>query len=466
MSTEEYDDDEMEFDSIEMQDGEPHRTLDFDIKHGKVVPVYTAFEDSISSDVYRIAECVKKIIKSKTVLFDLEKDRVPSRTRPNTLNVTSGSSGLTLLRWLRLDLERIINKYPEICKYNRYFGVYYDAVMREIELEGERVPFANFAKEEWLNSRDRNRWPDENLKLFVDRLNSIVEEIRRECRSESFLQWKRAVERQSKDNFDRLWSLILACKNAHHHMLVLRFDLGYPEFYRNPELSGEQAVTYDDVRRHRVALRLFLKRELKNRLPKGACKGMVFAIRMEYGLDKEYHFHVIAAINGDVVREDVTIVDMIGDFWQKVITKGKGGLYNCNKARYVKRGIGSVRYDDATGKLGILETVVVPYLVKPDFYMKMVKPNSHRSFWASHPPKIEAKRRGRKRSKTGVPLPLVKAEPVADFEQCLTSFSNSAGEGAGSSRMDAATQEQGMSAVARPTGKHDSDDIPWHNPVE
>lgn len=416
MNAEEHKDHEMEFDFIEMQDGEPHRTLIFDIKEGKVEPLYEAFEDSISSDVYRITECVKKIAKSKGVLFDLVRDKFLARMRPNAHSVKDNLLGKTFLRCLKLDLDRIINKYPEIGKYNRYFGVYYNAVMKEIEFVGGRDSFATVAKESWLYPRDKNCWPDETLKLFVDRSNSIVEEIRRECKGERFWQWKRAVERQSKDNFDRLWSLILACKSVNHHMSILRFDLGYPEFYRNPELSGEHAVTYDDIRRHRAALRLFLRRELKNRLPKGACKGMVFAIKMEYGLDKEHHFHVIVILNGDVVREDVTIVDMIGDYWQKVITQGKGGLYNCNKAKYVNRGIGSVRYRD-TEKLRILETVVVPYLVKPDFYMKMVKPEGHRCFWPSHPPKIEAKRKGRKRSKTGVALPLVKAKPVADFTE-------------------------------------------------
>jgi hypothetical protein len=461
MNAEEYSSDEMEFDSIKMQDGEPHQTLMFDIKDGKVEPVLELFEDSIASDVYRITERVKKIIQSRDVLFDLEKERFPAKMRPNTLTVKAGSLGNTLLRCLKLDLDRVIDKYPEIGKYNRYFGIYYDAVMRDVDFEGCNQPFATVAKEKWLYSQDKNCWLDTTLRLFVERSNSIVEEIRWQCRSERFSQWKRAVERQSKDNFDTLWSLVLACLNVNHHALVLRFDLGYPQFYRDSELSGVQVVTYEDIRCHRVALRLFLKRELKKRLPNGACKGMGFAIKLEYGLDKECHFHVIVILNGDVVRQDVTIVDMIGDYWQNVITRGKGGLYNCNKAKYVSCGIGSVRYDNAE-KLGILETVVVPYLVKPDFYMKMVKPDAHRSFWPSHPPKIEAKRKGRKRGKTGVPHPLLKATPVADLEECLRRFSGSTGEHVPSRRTDSGVQQNQIGMVARSIDKGDSGDIPWN----
>jgi hypothetical protein len=123
---------------------------------------------------------------------------------------------------------------------------------------------------------------------------------------------------------------------------------------------------------------------------------MGFAIKLEFGLDKTYHFHVIVILNGDVVGQDMSVAEMICDYWKDSITNGKGGAYNCNKASYKECGIGSVRYSDE--KLQILRTKVVPYVTKPDFYIGMVKPDGHRSFWSSHPPRIEAKRRGRKRA--------------------------------------------------------------------
>ncbi|HDR8936194.1 TPA: hypothetical protein QDA84_006334, partial [Burkholderia vietnamiensis] len=127
-------------------------------------------------------------------------------------------------------------------------------------------------------------------------------------------------------------------------------------------------------------------------------KGMGFAIKGEYGLDKTYHFHVIVILIGDVVGEDISVTETICDQWRDTITNGKGGAYNCNKASYRERGIGSIRYSDE--KLRILRTKVVPYVTKPDFYIGMVKPEKHRSFWPSHPPKIEASRRGRRRGKS------------------------------------------------------------------
>ncbi|WP_197070180.1 hypothetical protein [Burkholderia sp. 9120] len=245
-----------------------------------------------------------------------------------------------------------------------------------------------------------------------------------------------------------------------HHLSVLRFDLGYAKHYCDPETSGEQAITYEDVRNHRRALRRFLKRDLSKMLPAGASKGMGFGIKLEYGLDKGFHFHVLVILNGDVVGQHAVITEMICNHWNSRITRGKGGSYNCFRSKYVKPGIGSVRYDNEE-KLRALENQVVPYITKPDFYMKMVKPDAHRSFWVSHPPKIEAKRKGRKRSKTGVPIPRLKATPVADFEESMGRLSKGTREHLPSHTTDSGIQPNGIGVVAPSIGKGDADDIPW-----
>lgn len=375
----------------------PYQTLLFDLKEEKVESTYGPCEGSIASDVDYIAECMKRVIESKSQLFRLVPVWTNLKIRPNTMSFGAGELGECFLRCVQMDLDRATDKYPTIGKYNPYFGMFYRAVTREVEFVNGVAPFNTVAKGQWLCFCDRDFWPDETLALFVDCLNDAVDQIRREGNSDAFQDWKKAFERQPNENEQTLWSLILACLNVNHHLSILRFDLGYAQYYCDPELSGALAITYEEVRRHRAALRRFLKQELKKRLRPGACKGMGFAIKGEYGLDKTYHFHVIVILNGDVVGEDISVTETICDQWRGMITNGKGGAYNCNKANYKECGIGSVRYSDE--KLQILRTKVVPYITKPDFYIGMVKPEGHRSFWASHPPKIEAKRIGRKRSK-------------------------------------------------------------------
>lgn len=375
----------------------PYQTLLFDLKGDKVESTFGLCESSIASDVDYITQCLQKVVESKCQLFHLVRVRTNPEIRPNTMGFRASQLGECFLRCVQMDLDRVTDKYPTIGKYNPYFGMFQRAVTREIKFESGSAPFNTFARERWLCFRDRDFWQDETLALFVDCLNDAVEQIRREGNSDAFRDWKKAFERQPNENEQTLWSLILACLNVNHHLSILRFDLGYAQYYCDPELSGALAITYDEVRRHRVALRRFLKQELKKRLRPGACKGMGFAIKGEYGLDKTYHFHVVVILNGDVVGEDISVTETICDQWRDTITNGKGGAYNCNKANYRECGIGSVRY--SSEKLRILRMKVVPYVTKPDFYIGMVKPEGHRSFWASHPPKIEAKRRGRRRSK-------------------------------------------------------------------
>ncbi|UJH72293.1 hypothetical protein L0U95_10735 [Burkholderia cenocepacia] len=288
-----------------------------------------------------------------------------------------------------MDLDRVLDKYPDIGKYNRYFGIYLAAVMREVDFPNGKAPFEEIARFDWLRGDDRDFFSDDMLTLFVKYSNDAVEQIRRIGTSKAFGTWVKAIERQSCENEERLQSLFDACLSINRSILVLRFDLGYSQLHCDAELLGNAGVSYDDVRKHREALRRFLKSDLRHRLPPGACKGIVFAIKLEYGLDKGYHFHVVVALNGKIVCKDGAIAEMICDEWRNEITEGRGGACNCNRRRYRRRGIGSIKRKEVE-KLDILKKEVLPYITKVDFYGKMVKPEKHRVFWTSHPPAITA----------------------------------------------------------------------------
>jgi hypothetical protein len=424
---------ENKWNAVEENDDEswgiaPYEARHFEIRKGIVFSEKSSIKGSIASEVDYITQCVMKIIESKSQLFTTVPVTALGYPKGKR-RIKRSKTGECFIACLRMDLFHILDKFPSIETYNRYFGIFCDAVSREIEFEEGRTPFIHFAKEEWLNCADWDRRSDSLLTRVVSHLNAVIDEIRREGRGESFNEWKSKLSRQPHDNEGTLWSLVLACLSANHHISVLRVDLGYAQYYCDRELSGETAVDYADVRAHRIALRRFLKQDLKKCVkdPR-ACKGMAFAIKMEFGLDKTYHFHVIVILNGDAVSHDASVAQAICNYWQDVITRGKGGAYNCNKATYEHPGIGSIRYHDDE-KLRILETVVVPYITKADYYVCMTKPEGHRSFWMSHPPKIEAKRRGRKRSKTRLQSPLVKAKPAAGFTESRARSSNRATEG-------------------------------------
>lgn len=382
----------------------PYEALVFAERSGEIVPTLLSLENSIASDVDYITKFVKRLINTKRQLLALAPAKTIHRRRPNTQSVKVTKGGGCFLQCLQIDLDRILDKYPDIGTFNRYFGVFCGAVMSEVQFAKGPVPFSTVARREWLNSRDRDFFPDDVLALIVKYANEAIEQIRINGNTEKFKWWLSEIERQPKENEARLLSLIDASLAVNHHILALRFDLGYSQFYCNAERSGEMAVSYREMREHRVTLRRFLKRELKDRLLPGACKGMVFAIKLEYGLDKGYHFHALVVLNGDVVCSDIGITEMICNQWKYAITKGKGGACNCNLRLYKRKGIGSIKHTDLE-KLDTLRKEVAPYIAKVDFYGKMVKPNGHRTFWSSHPPKITANPKGRKRKRSAGDIP-------------------------------------------------------------
>jgi hypothetical protein len=377
----------------------PYETLHYDLIDGEVQDWYGPEEDSIASDVDYITQCVKGIIRSKRKIFWL----VPGALA-GTSRIEMSELGECLIQCLRKDLDRVIDEYPEIGRFNRYIGVFHESMMREVEFTNGSECLAIAIRDDWLAFPDWRETYSSVLEQYVNHLNDAVSEIRREGNGKVFLEWKEKFERQPKENEETTWALIEAALEINHHISVLRFDVGYAKYFCDPELSGEAAITYEEIREHRNRLRRFLKRYLKDRLPDPkACKGMVFAIKMEYGLDKTHHFHVIVALNGDAVTHDVNITQLICDHWCRYITGGRGGACNCNARRYKHPGLGSIHYDEENPenveKLRNLKNRVVPYVTKPDFYINMVKPERDRSFWSSQFPQIGKQSRGRKRGK-------------------------------------------------------------------
>jgi len=103
--------------------------------------------------------------------------------------------------------------------------------------------------------------------------------------------------------------------------------------------------------------------------------------------------------DGNQHQQDITIARMIGKHWNEEITRGKGRHHISNFDQHQARGVGKVRYDDAA-KLWALCTIVVPYLTKADYYIRLVVPPKTRTFGRSGMPKIPAKKLGRPRINT------------------------------------------------------------------
>lgn len=206
----------------------------------------------------------------------------------------------------------------------------------------------------------------------VDAHNRMVENMRREVRSEQFKISRENRVRNSRDRTRELIAYAEDLRAAFPKLIVIRLDVHYGAVYANllHDIRREP-VTLDETLDHREQ---FLK-YIKKKFP--ALVG--YAVKTEYGATKSFHHHMLLFLNGQKVREDVTIGHTLGMHWNTIITKGVGTFRNCNalKDQYFKRAIGMLHHDD-NDKWDQLEKVVIPYLCKVDDFIRLKIPEGRR----------------------------------------------------------------------------------------
>lgn len=131
-------------------------------------------------------------------------------------------------------------------------------------------------------------------------------------------------------------------------ILVLRVDLSY---------TRDRASEVDVA-----ALKNDINRFLGNRRGKPSIfNAMVgYILKYECGMDKGPHCHAIFFFDGNLVKHDEYIADLIGSYWSKVVAQGEGLYHNCNrhKYRYPHLGVGMIAYWDEPKRHSLLEHVI------------------------------------------------------------------------------------------------------------
>ncbi|WCM18772.1 inovirus Gp2 family protein [Paraburkholderia bryophila] len=355
---------------------------------------------AVPRQISNIVRCMKGIIDSKRTLFKLTRKDLLIPRRHWEMKLDSTLLGKEFLLCLTIHFEDLAREYPIVWSHP-YVNLFASVVYRDSQRDARAGMVAKPIGYElcnWTGMRDR--LPDGELKILVDRLNDVVREIREEGQAQAFQEQLKRYWRPAVKNYRSLIDLIRAVHGECHHLLVIRLDLSYLKAYGT-------SISYDEVRRHRIAFQRHLTR----------CKrlGGVYlgsAIKLERGAEKGLHYHALVFINGDVLHGDIAIANELGEHWNVSITGGKGTHFNCNSQSYgSKRGIGSIRYDDVKTRYN-LETRVAAYITKPDFFIYEAKHEDDHTFWRTYPPSERAVRRGRKRSKvdaiaaiSAMPLP-------------------------------------------------------------
>ena len=137
------------------------------------------------------------------------------------------------------------------------------------------------------------------------------------------------VTRKELQNTHRVIQLDEAMYQAHSRYLILVLTLTY-----KPEYMA--AVTLDDIRRDKTR---FFGNFRHNELLQGI-DATVWKIE-EGGKSGGLHMHLLIYYSGEH-RADIYIAQRIGEYWENVITKGKGSYWNSNaeKSKHERYGHG------------------------------------------------------------------------------------------------------------------------------
>lgn len=291
--------------------------------------------------------------------------------------VKTDELGKELLSLSKTDIEKLKSIFPNHL-FNPYFEIFSGYPMRKRIYENLTAPtyFNRISAEE-----------------LASMLNGYVDHIKKAMAGPNLKNRIDRFERGSHKNYSSLMGYLDALFETHSKLLVLRIDLGYHQVFSGVGV-GSRIIPYGVVKKHRDTLIRNLGGFLKKRLSKDCYVG--YALKLEYGAQKAWHYHTLIILNGQRVREDANIAMMIGEYW-KSITEGMGLYYNCNanKSRYQTLGIGLIDHRNTALRDGLKK--VVTYMTKTDLCAKLVIPDKGRAFSRGEMPK-KAKAQGRPRA--------------------------------------------------------------------
>lgn len=322
----------------------------------------------VADYICAIEKNLKKLIISKRTLYSVSPVGQSSsyRLRPTEL-------GVKFLSVLRESLALISKNFPYY-EFNPYVSIFFETAYKyELnqlawDLESRLVP---------------------NLPLAAATLNTAIEELRRLGSSAAFKAKLRNYRRTADKNFTEVKKYINGIFLVRSRLMVVRLDLGYRKTLADINVGRD--VEHRNISKDRTELFKALNKVAKSKM-------IGFIWKLEYGLDKSYHYHLMLLFDGSQVQEDVMWAKRVGEIWVNEITGGHGVYFNCNRKKdlYEYCGIGIVEHHDLKKREHLIQAA--SYLTKPDYYLRMVLPGKARALGRGMIPKVNANKGGRPRA--------------------------------------------------------------------
>ena len=249
----------------------------------------------------------------------------------------------------------------------------------------------------------------------LEALNGYLRQFRVLTQDAAFR--KRLSNRQRAANKNRrsLQQLIAQLFAQYARLLVVRVDFSYLREYKTKATPARIEADRNAFLRQRRTHPLFKTLA-------------AYVWKLEYGIEKGLHLHMLFFFDGSKVREDITLAEQLKQLWLE-ITHGEGLVYNSNLTAHKayagspENALGMVSHADPV-KLRALTRHVVTYLTKLDECIALCLPQGKRTFGHSQvtPPRPEQRKRGRPRKYPSVAIhTLPTTDEAAPAEQATPS---------------------------------------------
>lgn len=188
----------------------------------------------------------------------------------------------------------------------------------------------------------------EEYQLF----NDLLERIREKAKSPEFRIKLKRLKELSIRNYKSAVRYINQLFKKFSKLMVLRVDFGYSK-------SCTLGISFEQAKRD---LEHFFKNLNKNNELSEYLVGNIW--KWEFAGKKGYHCHCLFFYNGQHVQKDENWGRRLGEYWNNVITPGRGGYWNVNVAEKKEEyrlkgllGIGMIHRDDEAMRNNLLQHV-------------------------------------------------------------------------------------------------------------
>ena len=183
--------------------------------------------------------------------------------------------------------------------------------------------------------------------------------------------YRQAVQNRidrSNNQFQKGMKLSNGLFEVRSKLLVMRVDFS---------LKADSGLSLEDLKNY---MSKFLKKILVNKGELQEIEGYIW--KLEYGVQKGYHYHFIFFMDGNKHFKDTYFAQMLGELWIE-ITENQGIFHNCNasKFKYRNLAIGCISHDDEEARQNL--EIVMSYLSKTDQFLMEKTLKKYRVFGTS-----------------------------------------------------------------------------------